>query len=91
MVVFRSRMGMILVALAMVASAAVAGALIGEVTGANAVINSGEKPVMIDMNPTRGLDTRGAPYGPIGVAAAAPIGAKGVLNLTLAGKVWDSG
>jgi hypothetical protein len=86
MVVLRSRFGTILVALAMVASAAVAGALIGEVTGANAVVSSGEKPVMIDMSPTRGLDTRGAPYGPIGVATAAPIGAKGVLNLTLAGK-----
>jgi hypothetical protein len=85
MVVLRSRFGTILVALAMVASAAVAGAMIGEVTGANAVVSSGEKPVMIDMTPTRGLDTRGAPYGPIGVATAAPIGAKGVLNLTLAG------
>jgi hypothetical protein len=79
-------MGMILVALAMVASAAVAGALIGEVTGANAVVSTGEKPVMIAMNPTRALDTRPAPFGPIGVPTAAPIGAKGVLNLTLATK-----
>ncbi len=85
MVVLRSRVGTILLALAMVASAAVAGALIGEVTGADAVVDSGEKPVMIDMNPTRALDTRPAPFGPIGVATAAPIGAKGVLDLTLGG------
>ncbi len=81
----RSRIGMVFIAMAMVVGAAVGGALVGEVTGADASVGKGSKAVLVPMSPTRFLDTRGTPHGPIGVPVAGKLGARQTMDLLVAG------
>ncbi len=85
MQVLNSRLGTVLVAMSMVMAAAIGGALIGQVTGADAVVSSGDRSVLVPIDPVRVLDTRPAPNGPIGVDAPAKLGAQQTMSLGIAG------
>ncbi len=71
-------------------AAALTGMLLGRVTISGAATNSGERAVVTTITPYRVLDTRGAPFGPIGTTPAgavpvAPIGAAQTLTLQIGG------
>lgn len=66
------------------------GALVGRATTADATASSGERPVLVALAaPVRYLDTRPSPYGPTGIAPAAPLGAGATITVAIAGVTRD--
>ncbi len=93
MVLSRSRLVNVLLALAMIFAAAVGGALVSRVDLAGAGPSSGIRPVVEPINPCRILETRGpGSGGPTGTSGlVAPVGPGVTLTLQVSGAVGQGG
>ncbi len=81
----RQRLGTIALIVVLAVPSAIFMAVADASTVGTASVNASDAQVLVAMSPVRVLDTRPAPYGPIGTPIAQKLGKNATINLPLAG------